>query len=456
MSYQNGIITAPVPIPDDVNAVLGTNYHELNDFCTSENINKFARYKPVKYPKIEYVTDAMRRSVGHGISLPNPVTLAGSIFGQNSDTYNAIMAACELDWGYTPPSGGTAGPFRLGDFGNWESRPSQGYYHYAVPPIQVNYPRDGWTFLRGSNQNRTLVISIDLDPDDSAINLQSYDLTEGTINLNEWTLIAYIDNPYMTDRIYASDDPILDSGEIAGNTIAIQIPNGTGSYDCDVYICMYRFNNSTNRYEFLPLPKQGDYNPEYYTLHVIDDAQSSGGGISGDDTEEMFNQVLFSPSFDGVQLPTNLPEGYPSRSDFPEGYVSAWWTTDNGVGKLCMRCNGSLYVKMTLTNTSTSTKNLQRSAFQLDLNGLGPVSATHLYDSSKTQRDTSGVNIAGNGGTATIYLEFDAIFPRIGGDWNNSNKNSSWSMDFTRDGATLFGGDIYAMKGSDGWVARSN
>lgn len=442
MSHQNGIITAPVPIPDDVNAVLGTNYHNLDDFCTSEKINKFARYKPVKYPKIEYVTDAMRRSVGHGISLPNPVTLAGSSFGPNSDTYNAIMAACELDWGYTPPSGGTAGPFRLGDFGNWESRPSQGYYHYAVPPIQVNYPRDGWTFLRGSNQNRTLVISIDLDPDDSAINLQSYDLTEGTINLNEWTLIAYIDNPYMTDRIYASDDPILDSGEIAGNTIAIQIPNDTGSYDCDVYICMYRFNNSTNRYEFLPLPKQGDYNPEYYTLHVIDDAQQSGGGISGDNTEEMFEQVLFSYAL-----------GNPNDDS---AYKTAWETTDNGTAKWCMRCNGSLYMKTTLTNTSTSTKNIQRSAFQLDLSGLGPVSATHLYDSSKTQRDTSGVNIAGNGGTVTIYLEFDAIFPRIGGDWNSSNKNSSWSMDFTRDGATLFGGDIYAMKGSDGWVARSN
>jgi len=430
MSQSNGIITAPVPIPDDVNAVLGTNYTDLDDFCTSEKINKFARYKPVKYPKIEYVTDAMRRSVGHGISLPNPIT---------SSTMNgsSIMSACEEDWGYTPPSGGAAGPFRLGDFGNWENRPSQGYYHYAVPPIQVNYPRDGWTFLRGSNASRTLVVSIDLDPDDSAINLQSYDLTEGTINLNEWTLIAYVDSPYLTTKIFASDDPILDNGEIAGNTIAITIPSGTGTYDCDMYICMYRFNNTTGKYEFLPLPKQGDYNPQYYTLHVIDDAQQSGGGISGNDTEEMFNQVLFSYNLNGE-------------------YKTAWETTDNGTAKYCMRCGGSLYVKMTLTNTSNSTKNLQRSAFQLDLNGLGPVSATHLYDENKVQRDSAGVNIAANGGTATIYLEFDSIFTRIGGDWNSSNKNSSWSMDFTRDGATLFGGDIYAMKGSDGWVSRSS
>ena len=245
----------------------------------------------------------------------------------------------------------------------------------------------------------------------------------------------------MTQRIFASDDPILDNDEIAGNTIAVTLPSGTGTYDCDVYICMYRFNNSTNRYEFQPLPKQGDYNPEYYTLHVIDDAQASGGGISGNDTEEMFNQVLFSYAL-----------GNPNDDS---AYKTAWETTDNGTAKWCMRCNGSLYVKMTLTNTSTSTKNLQRSAFQLDLSGLGPVSATHLYDSSKAQRDTSGVNIAGNGGTATIYLEFDTIFPRIGGDWNSSNINSDWSMDMARAGATLFGGDIYAHKNStQGWYQR--
>lgn len=121
-----------------------------------------------------------------------------------------------------------------------------------------------------------------------------------------------------------------------------------------------------------------------------------------------------------------------------------------------MRCGGSLFVKMKLTNTSTSANTLQRAHFQLDLNGLGPVSATHIYDVNKTNRDNSGINIAANGGTATIYLEYDAIFTGLGGDWNNSNKNSSWSMDFTRNGATLFGGDIYAMKGSDGWIHRSS
>jgi hypothetical protein len=76
-----------------------------------------------------------------------------------------------------------------------------------------------------------------------------------------------------------------------------------------------------------------------------------------------------------------------------------------------------------------------------------------MYNSSKASR--SSITIANNG-TATIYLEFDAIFADIGGDWNYSNKNSSWSMDFARSGATLFGGDIYAMKdqATPGWTQR--
>ena len=451
MSYSNGIVTAPVSFAD-VNAALSTNHTDLGHLCSDERINKFARFKPVRYPEGGLITDANRKSVCHGLVLPAAVELSGQAFGENSTTYAAIRQACEGDWGYNPPNGGASAPYRLADFANAEHPSSEGYYHKAVPPIQVNYPRDGWTFMRGSTATRVLKISVDLDPDDSAINLQSYDLTATGLNLNEWKILVFVDSNYFTNRLYESEF-ILDDGEIQGTIVDVAVPNGTGSYDCDVYICMYRFNNSTGKYEFMPLPKQGDFNPEYYTLHVKDDAQASGGGISGDDTEEMFNQILFSPSLDGVQLPTNLPEGYPSRSDFPEGYVSAWWTTDNGVGKLCMKCFGSLYVKLTLTNTSPSTSNVTRASMQCNLNDTGWVSASTMYNENK--QVVNSVNIAGNGGTATIYLEFDSLFNRLGGEWTTSNKNSSWSADFRRLDATLFGGDIYAMYGSDGWIPRS-
>lgn len=425
MAYSNGIITAPVSIYD-VQKALGINTNDVGGLCTSVKINKFARFKPVRYASIPPITDANRKSVSHGITIPTPergTSLTGTL----------IMDACELDWSYSLPSGGSSSPYRLTDFANAENPSSYGYFHNAVPPIQVVYPREGWKFQRGSSSNRSLVIYVDLDPDDSAINLQADDFTASGLNLNEWTLVAYVDSSYFSTKIFASDDTILSSGVISGNTIVINVPNGTGSYNCNVYICMYRYNNSLSRYECLPLPKQGDYNPQYYDLYIIDDAQASGGGVPGDTTEDMFKNVEFSYGLNGT-------------------YHTAWDCTDDGTAKLAMKSAGSLYVKMKLTNTSNQSKTINRADLQLDLNGLGFVSATTLYNSSKSS--VSSITISA-GGTVTIYMYFNAIFTGIGSDWTTSNKNSSWSMDFRRVDVTLFGCDIYAYySGTEGWTER--
>ena len=410
----------------DVQAVIGSQSTDLGTLCSHININKFARFKPVRYPSVGLITNANRQSVAHGIVFPDVVRTT-------SVTGAAIQDAAANDWDYQLPVGGASSPYRLSDFGNAENRNGNGYYHGAVPPIQVVYPRGGWTFSRGSTQ-RSLVISIDLDPDDSEINLQSYDFISAGLNLNEWKLIAYLDTPYLTTKIYESDDTILNGGEISGNQIVVPFPGGTGTYNVDVYICMYRYNNSISRYEFLPLPKQGDYNPSVFKLKVIDDAEASGGGIPGRDTEEMFKNVEFSYNLNGI-------------------YHTAWDCTDNGTAKWSMKSAGSMYVKMNLSNKSGATSTVERGHFRLDLNGTGPVSATTMYNSSK--QVVSSVQIPNNG-TETIYLFFDAIFDRIGSDWRTSNKNSSWSMDFTRYGATLFGGDIYAQfSNTEGWEERS-
>ena len=424
MALSNGIITAPVT-DSDLKTLFGVG-NNISEWCNNGAINKFARYKSVPLAKRELLTNADRQSVAHGITIPDVVT-------SSSITGAAIEDAAGNDWEYHLPGGGANELYREADFCNCEHPSSPGYYHDAVPPIQVVYPRDGWTFMRGSDSGRWLTIYIDLDPDDSAINLQSYDFVASGLNLNEWTLIAYVDSNYLSTKIFASDDTILNDGEIAGNTISINIPSGTGSYDADVYICMYRFNNSIGRYEFLPLPKQGDYNPYVFTLHVVDDAQQSGGGVPGSTTEEMFQNVSFSYGLNGT-------------------YKTAWDCTDGGTGKWAMKSAGSLYVKMTLANTSNRSSTIDRSDFELDLNGLGAVTPTTLYNSNK--QSVSSITIAA-GGTATVYMFFDAIFTGLSG-WYQSGKNDNWSMDFARNGATLFGCDIYAYYSqTEGWTERS-
>ena len=431
MGHYSTHVYSPVNQPDDLEPFLAVGrradgYYHLEDYCRSPRVNKFSRYKPVAYPQMDPISEAQRQSVAHGITLPTPVR-STSINGQS------IMDACTLDWGYHQPTGGDSEPYRESDFIQGPNT-SNGYYHYAVPPIQVVYPRDGWTFLRGTDTGRWLTIYVDLDPDDSALNLQSYDFVASGLNLNEWTLIAYVDSSYMNTKVFASDDTILSDGEISGNTIAINIPSGSGSWSSDVYICMYRYNNSISRYEFMSLPKQDDYNPEYYTLNVVDDAQQSGGGVPGGTTEEMFQNVSFSYGLSST-------------------YKTAWDCTDGGTAKWAMKSAGGLYVKMELKNTSNSASTIDRQDFELDLNGLGAVTPTTLYNANK--QSVSSISIA-SGGTATVYMYFNAIFTGIGSDWLNSNKNSSWSMDFTRNGATLFGCDIYAYYSqTEGWTERS-
>ena len=402
----------------DLASLLGYNSSRLGAVVANGDINKFARFKAVAYPSGEPISEAQRRSVAHGITIPDVVT-------SSSITGAAIMDAAANDWQYNRPTGVDAAPYRMSDFRN-ENAPTtgMGYYKDAVPPIQINYPKNGWTYTRGATA-RNLVIYADLDPDDSTINLQAEDFISQGLNLNEWTLIAYVDSPYFNTKIFASDDTILNGGEISGDTIVITIPSGSGSYAANVYICMYRFNSG--RYEFLPLPKQGDYNPTQMKLTIRDDAEASGGGIEGD----VFQNTSASYALDG---------SYHSLGDF----------TDGGECKWALRSStGNLFFCLQLTNKSGSAATIQRNAFNLALED-DDYQPNYMYNANKSA--ITSVTIANND-TVTIYLEFDAVLANMSG-WNQSTKNSNWSFDLTRSGAYLVGSDMYAFKGSDGWVTR--
>lgn len=410
-------------MPDDLDPILHVGrrsdglYH-LEDFCKAADINKFARYKSVPYPQYGSISDAQRESVAHGITIPDVVT-------SSALTGAAIMDACGNDWDYQKPTGGAAAPYRESDFIKGPGN-TVGYYHDAVPPIQINYPRNGWTYTRGTT-SRAMTIYADLDPDDSAYNLQSYDFVAQGLDLNTWRLVAFVDSPYFSTHLFESDDTILSDGEISGSTIAIMIPSGSGSYTADVYICMYRYRDG--RYELIPLPKQGDYNQFPMKLHIKDDAEQSGGGIDGNP----FAETRMSYALNGEFRPLTD-------------------CTDGGDAKWAMRTTtGNLILQIKLTNKSGTTSTIQRNAFNITLDDVD-ANPQYMYDDQR--RAITSVSIA-NGATVTIYLEWDALFTQLD-YWNASTKNSNWSFDLTRNGAYLVGSDMYAFRGSDGWVARSS
>jgi hypothetical protein len=165
------------------------------------------------------------------------------------------------------------------------------------------------------------------------------------------------------------------------------------------------------------------------SLYIKDDASESGGGIEGD----VFQNTQASYALDGEFRPL---------ADF----------TDGGEAKWAMRTDtGNLVLKVKLTNKSGTTSNIQRNAFNIALEDAGGP-PQYMYNDQK--RAISSISIA-NGATVTIYLEWEAIFTQLSG-WNTSTKNDNRSFDLTRSGAYLVGSDMYAFKGSDGWVARSS
>lgn len=123
MSNSNGKITAPVSI-SDVQTVLGRgDTSDLATLCKSSNINMWARFKPTVYPS-PFPSDWYKAGDGnYGITIPVYTTI--------KDLYAAYHISGDTNhrngYTYSQPHGGSASPYRLGDF--------RGYRHDAEPPI---------------------------------------------------------------------------------------------------------------------------------------------------------------------------------------------------------------------------------------------------------------------------------------------------------------------------------
>ena len=117
MALANGKITAPVSI-DDLKNLFGEGSGDLATLCKSAKINMWAKYKPTCYPSPFPDNWYKARDGNYGISVPTYNTL--------ESLYNAYFIDGDEnhDNGYTyeRPSGGSATPYRLGDFRGYNSR----------------------------------------------------------------------------------------------------------------------------------------------------------------------------------------------------------------------------------------------------------------------------------------------------------------------------------------------
>lgn len=178
MSLNNGIISAPVSI-DDVKRVLGKSSNDLATLCKADNINKWAKYKPIKLSKLFDITEKDRISAKYGLSFTKNAVLTtmfqrASVISQSSYSLDSIIKAASA-WTYIKPTGGANSPYRLEDFINVDFPRYNGYDKSTLPPLgNFNYSNIG---LDVYNNGSVSTLS------------SSYDSTAANINLTGTALL---------------------------------------------------------------------------------------------------------------------------------------------------------------------------------------------------------------------------------------------------------------------------
>lgn len=110
-----------------VGTTLGASTRDVGQLCTHPNVNKWSKWKPVRWNKVDGITISDIRAVKSGLSIPT----------QLSET--AMMTAYRSNpnqlWVYNKPRGNTVSPiepYRLGDFRNYEHS-AERFYDVVIP-----------------------------------------------------------------------------------------------------------------------------------------------------------------------------------------------------------------------------------------------------------------------------------------------------------------------------------
>lgn len=180
MAVNNGLISYPVGVGEVCNT-LGTNHADVGWVCSRGTlINKWAKYKPVIYPNLINTYDQLNSNKTWKSTATWWRGTDGKC-GLNATVYNReydLTQGFESDWGYNPPTGGMAAPYRLIDF-NY-------YNHKAQMPFRASimgdaYDEDGYAvfYITGRNDRKAVFCDYNFPQDDTAVKIEDLKSKDG-------------------------------------------------------------------------------------------------------------------------------------------------------------------------------------------------------------------------------------------------------------------------------------
>lgn len=201
------------------NGKLVTN---LSALCSSTKINKWAKYKPVRYNfTSERPTKWYAGKDGcYGLNIPGYSSISALI----SDLRNGITF-----WEYLPPTGGSESPYRLGDFAGYNGNAQQPVYCNDLPNI----------VYKDVNSNIGMALDINLTDSD---NVQLSDLT-GKYPLADYYPAVICVRSDLTSGNFITGTQTLSQGQ--GEGMEVPISQLTSGYDYDFVICLSSISQTT-------------------------------------------------------------------------------------------------------------------------------------------------------------------------------------------------------------------
>ncbi len=324
MAVSNGIITAPVSI-SDVRQALGVASNDLGTLCRSSKINKWAKWKPYRYPRLS-TNEADAQSVNYGLSQGYTIRIDDEDIEEPTQLpADKIIEVGGLSASYNPPSGGMNSPYRLTDFA--------GYNHNVTAPIYYDEDR---SFMQNVPYNKMGCLAFHFAYNDySRVPYFNSDIHNA--NTQAYIVAAVCNSSGTPVGVYASDLlPQYPDAYTDGVSIG-KLPAG----DYEVYACLAYFNVDIKAYWTLsPIPKDDDIG--YYEYNV-----SSTPEIVID-TEDLYLPGSFSDTY----IYNNTYNGweYKSINELNDNWVVV---------------GDSMVVKVLVRNSGTSNSFLMRGAMRL-------------------------------------------------------------------------------------------
>lgn len=218
-----------------VKVEIGSSSNNVGQLCTHSNVNKWSKYKPVRYNSVNInrLTESWWKAMDGncGLNIPNYSNMAAMFTALRNNT---VM------WDYLKPNGGATQPFRLADFG--------GYEHSAQPPFVPQ--------ALNSTYYRTLgIMGTALDLSLQGSNELSINDIGSAYNLGSMYFGVAICQQGTSGYKYMTENITMSAG--GGGGIDVPISSELGTYEVVYFLAETRklsFSDPDITNTFIPIP----------------------------------------------------------------------------------------------------------------------------------------------------------------------------------------------------------